>query len=148
SPPRRQSSTTPNLYVALEHDLEIIPVLKKMDLPGAMPEEVKDQIIELIGGKREDIIPASGKTGLGVHDILDAIVDRVPPPVGDREAPLQALIFDSVFNSFRGIMAYFKVENGEIRKGDKVKFVATGKEYIADEIGTLKLNQVAKDVIR
>lgn len=143
-----QAQTISNLYLALEHDLEIIPVLNKMDLPGAMPEEVKDQIIELIGGKREDIIPASGKTGLGVHDILDAIVDRVPPPVGDREAPLQALIFDSVFNSFRGIMAYFKVENGEIRKGDKVKFAATGKEYIADEIGTLKLNQVAKDVIR
>src|SRR5690606_33542813 len=101
-----------------------------------------------IGGKREDIIPASGKTGLGIPEILSAIVERVPPPVGDPQAPLQALIFDSVYNSFRGIMAYFKVVNGEIRKGEKVKFVATGKEYIADEIGTLKLNQVAKDVIR
>ncbi|QNL48648.1 elongation factor 4 [Olivibacter sp. SDN3] len=143
-----QAQTISNLYLALEHDLEIIPILNKMDLPGAMPEEVKDQIIELIGGKREDIIPASGKTGLGVPDILTAIVERVPPPVGDPAAPLQALIFDSVFNSFRGIMAYFKVENGEIRKNDKVKFIATGKEYIADEIGTLKLSQVPKDVIR
>src|SRR5690606_313969 len=125
-----------------------IPVLNKMDLPGAMPEEVKDQIIDLIGGRREDIIPASGKTGLGVYDILNAIVERVPPPVGDPEAPLQALIFDSVFNSFRGIMAYFKVENGEIRKGDKVKFIATGREYTADEIGTLKLTQQPKDVIK
>jgi GTP-binding protein LepA len=143
-----QAQTISNLYLALEHDLEIIPILNKMDLPGAMPEEVKDQIIDLIGGKREDIIPASGKTGLGVSDILRAIVERVPAPVGDPEAPLQALIFDSVFNSFRGIMAYFKVQNGEIRKNDKVKFIATGKEYIADEIGTLKLNQVPKDVIR
>src|SRR5690606_18233710 len=136
------------LYLALEHDLEIIPILNKMDLPGAMPEEVKDQIIDLIGGKREDIIPASGKTGMGVPDILQAIIERIPAPVGDPQAPLQALIFDSVFNSFRGIMAYFKVENGEIRKGDRVKFVATGKEYFADEIGTLKLNQVAKSVIK
>src|SRR5690606_34364438 len=104
--------------------------------------------IELIGGKREDIIPASGKTGLGIPDILSAIVERVPPPEGDPTAPLQALIFDSVYNSFRGIMAYFKVVNGEIRKGEKVKFVATGKEYDADEIGTLKLNQIPKDVIR
>lgn len=143
-----QAQTISNLYLALEHDLEIIPILNKMDLPGAMPEEVKDQIIDLIGGKREDIIPASGKTGLGVSDILRAIVERVPAPVGDPEAPLQALIFDSVFNSFRGIMAYFKVQNGEIRKNDKVKFIATGKEYIADEIGTLKLNQVPKDIIR
>src|SRR5690606_29119245 len=143
-----QAQTISNLYLALEHDLEIIPILNKMDLPAAMPEEVKDQIIELIGGKREEIIPASGKTGMGVPDILRAIVERVPHPVGDPTAPLQALIFDSVFNSFRGIMAYFKVENGEIRKGDKVKFVATGKEYNADEVGTLKLNQVAKDVIK
>jgi len=143
-----QAQTISNLYLALEHDLEIIPILNKMDLPGAMPEEVKDQIIDLIGGKREEIIPASGKTGMGVPDILQAIVERIPHPVGDPDAPLQALIFDSVFNSFRGIMAYFKVENGEIRKNDKVKFIATGKEYIADEIGTLKLNQVPKDVIR
>lgn len=143
-----QAQTISNLYLALEHDLEIIPILNKMDLPGAMPEEVKDQIVELIGGKREEIIPASGKTGMGIPDILNAIVDRVPAPVGDPQAPLQALIFDSVYNSFRGIMAYFKVVNGEIRKGDKVKFVATGKAYDADEIGTLKLNQVPKDVIR
>ncbi|WP_028298345.1 translation elongation factor 4 [Olivibacter sitiensis] len=143
-----QAQTISNLYLALEHDLEIIPILNKMDLPGAMPEEVKDQIIDLIGCKREDIIPASGKTGLGVPDILKAIVERIPAPLGDPEAPLQALIFDSVFNSFRGIMAYFKVENGEIRKGDKVKFIATGKEYVADEIGTLKLNQVPKEVIK
>lgn len=143
-----QAQTISNLYLALEHDLEIIPVLNKMDLPGAMPEEVKDQIIELIGGDREDIIPASGKTGLGVDNILDAIINRVPPPQGDPKAPLQALIFDSVFNSFRGIMAYFKVENGEIRKGDKVKFVATDKEYIADEVGVLKLQMHPRDVIK
>jgi len=143
-----QAQTISNLYLALEHDLEIIPILNKMDLPGAMPEEVKDQIVDLIGGKREDIIPASGKTGLGVMDILDAIIDRVPAPVGDPDAPLQALIFDSVFNSFRGIMAYFKVQNGEIKKGDRVKFIATGKEYFADEVGTLKVNQIPKSVIK
>ena len=143
-----QAQTISNLYLALEHDLEIIPILNKMDLPGAMPEEVKDQIIELIGCKREEIIPASGKTGQGVHDILRAIVERVPAPVGNPESELQALIFDSVFNSFRGIIAYFKVLNGEIRKGDKVKFVATGKEYIAEEVGTLKLKQAPKDVIK
>ena len=143
-----QAQTISNLYLALEHDLEIIPILNKMDLPGAMPEEVKDQIIELIGCKREDIIPASGKTGMGVHDILRAIVDRVPAPKGNPEGELQALIFDSVFDSFRGIVAYFKVLNGEIRKKDKVKFVATDKEYIAEEVGTLKLKQLPKDVIR
>ncbi len=143
-----QAQTISNLYLALEHDLEIIPVLNKMDLPGAMPEEVKDQIIELIGGDRKDIIPASGKTGLGIDNILDAIINRVPSPQGDPKAPLQALIFDSVFNSFRGIMAYFKVENGEIRKGDKVKFVATNKEYIADEVGVLKLQMQPRDVIK
>jgi len=143
-----QAQTISNLYLALENDLEIIPVLNKMDLPGAMPEEVKDQIVELIGCKREDILAASGKTGMGVHDILKAIVARVPPPVGDPQAPLQALIFDSVFNSFRGIIAYFKVVNGEIRKGDRVKFFATEKEYIADEVGTLKLKQLPKDVIK
>jgi len=143
-----QAQTISNLYLALENDLEIIPVLNKMDLPGAMPEEVKDQIVDLIGCKREDILAASGKTGMGVHDILRAIVERVPAPKGDPEAPLQALIFDSVFNSFRGIIAYFKVVNGEIRKNDKVKFVATERQYIADEVGTLKLNQVPKDVIK
>src|SRR5690625_4550894 len=142
-----QAQTISNLYLALEHDLEIIPILNKMDLPGAMPEEVSDQIIDLIGGSREDIIPASGKTGQGVHDILNAIIDKVPAPTGDTEAPLQALIFDSVFNSYRGIMAYFKVENGVIKKGDKVKFVATGKEYFADEVGTLKLGLVPKNQI-
>ncbi|MEJ7779857.1 MAG: translation elongation factor 4 [Daejeonella sp.] len=143
-----QAQTISNLYLALEHDLEIIPVLNKMDLPGAMPEEVKDQIIELIGCKREDIIPASGKTGLGVDNILKAIVERVPAPKGNPDGELQALIFDSVFNSFRGIIAYFKVLNGEIRKGDKVKFVATDKDYIAEEVGTLKLTQKPKDVIK
>ncbi|MFA6085259.1 translation elongation factor 4 [Mucilaginibacter sp.] len=143
-----QAQTISNLYLALENDLEIIPVLNKMDLPGAMPEEVKDQIVELIGCKREEILAASGKTGMGVHDILRAIVDRVPAPVGDPDAPLQALIFDSVYNSFRGIVAYFKVVNGEIRKGDKVKFFATEKQYIAEEVGTLKLKQLPKDVIK
>ena len=143
-----QAQTISNLYLALENDLEIIPILNKMDLPGAMPEEVKDQIIELIGCKREDIIPASGKTGLGVDNILRAIVERVPAPKGNPDGELQALIFDSVFNSFRGIIAYYKVLNGEIRKGDKVKFVATDKDYIAEEVGTLKLTQKPKDVIK
>ena len=143
-----QAQTISNLYLALEHDLEIIPILNKMDLPGAMPEEVKDQIIELIGCKREEIIPASGKTGLGVDNILRAIVERVPSPKGNPDGELQALIFDSVFNSFRGIIAYFKILNGEIRKGDRVKFVATDKDYIAEEVGTLKLTQKAKDVIK
>lgn len=143
-----QAQTISNLYLALEHDLEIIPILNKMDLPGAMPEEVKDQIVELIGCKRDEIIPASGKTGMGVLDILKAIIDRVPAPVGNPDGELQALIFDSVYNSFRGIVAYFKVINGEIRKGDKVKFVATSKEYIAEEVGTLKLTQKPKDVIK
>jgi GTP-binding protein LepA len=143
-----QAQTISNLYLALENDLEIIPILNKMDLPGAMPEEVKDQIVELIGCKREEIIAASGKTGMGVHDILRAIVERVPAPVGDPKAPLQALIFDSVYNSFRGIVAYFKVVNGEIRKGERVKFFATEKQYIADEVGTLKLKQSPKDVIK
>ena len=143
-----QAQTISNLYLALEHDLEIIPILNKMDLPGAMPEEVKDQIIDLIGCKREEIIPASGKTGLGITEILQAIIDRVPAPVGDPEAPLQALIFDSVFNSFRGIIAYYKVVNGEIRKGDKVKFINTGKEYLADEVGVLKLNMLPKTTVK
>ncbi|MCH7534456.1 MAG: elongation factor 4 [Bacteroidetes bacterium] len=136
-----QAQTISNLYLAIEHDLEIIPVMNKMDMDTAMPEEVTDQIIDLIGCKAEDVIPASGKTGLGVEDMLRAIVEKIPPPKGSTTAPLQALIFDSVFNSFRGIIAYFKVENGIIKKGDKVKFVATGKEYIADEVGVLKLEQ-------
>src|SRR5476649_1061729 len=143
-----QAQTISNLYLALGQDLEIIPILNKMDLPGAMPEEVKDQIVELIGCKWETIIAASGKTGMGVHDILRAIVERIPAPVGDPAAPLQALIFDSVYNSFRGIVAYFKVVNGEIRKGDRVKFFATEKQYIADEVGTLKLKQSPRDVIK
>jgi GTP-binding protein LepA len=143
-----QAQTISNLYLALEHDLEIIPILNKMDLPGAMPEEVKDQIIDLIGCKREEIIPASGKTGMGIPEILQAIVERVPAPVGDPTAPLQALIFDSVFNSFRGIIAYYKVVNGEIKKGDKVKFINTGKQYLADEVGILKLDMSPRNVVK
>ena len=135
-----QAQTISNLYMAIEHDLEIIPVMNKIDLPGAMPEEVEDQIMDLLGCKREDIIRASGKTGEGVELILQAIVERIKPPVGDPEAPLQCLIFDSVFNSFRGIIAYFKVVNGTMRSGDMVKFVATDKEYLADEIGILRLD--------
>jgi GTP-binding protein LepA len=137
-----QAQTISNLYLALEHELEIIPILNKMDLPGAMPEEVKDQIEELILCDRDDIIPASGKTGLGVDKILEAIINRVPPPKGDPKAPLKALIFDSVFNSFRGIIAYYKIIDGELRKGDHVKFINTGKQYHADEIGVLKMTQV------
>jgi GTP-binding protein LepA len=137
-----QAQTISNLYMAIEHDLEIIPVMNKMDMDSAMPEEVEDQIVELLGCKPEEIIRASGKTGMGVHDILHAIVERVPAPKGDPQAPLQCLIFDSVFNSFRGIIAYFKIENGTINKGDLVKFVATGKEYNADEIGILKLDMM------
>jgi GTP-binding protein LepA len=136
------------LYLALEHDLEIIPVLNKMDLPGAMPEEVKDQIVELIGCDRDDILAASGKTGMGVHDILEAIVARVPAPKGDPDGPLQALIFDSVFNSFRGIYAYFRVINGSIKKGDKVKFMSTGSEYFADEIGLLRLKPEPRNEVK
>ena len=135
-----QAQTISNLYMALEHDLEIIPIINKVDLPSAMPEEVEDQIIELLGCKREEIIRASGKTGLGVDDILRAIVERIPAPTGDPDGPLQCLIFDSVFNPFRGIIAYFKVVNGKIRKGDHVKFIATGKEYDADEVGVLRLD--------
>jgi len=134
-----QAQTISNLYMALEHDLEIIPIMNKMDMDNAMPEEVEDQIVELLGCKPEEIIRASGKTGMGVDDILEAVVNRVPAPKGDPEAPLQCLIFDSVFNSFRGIIAYFKIENGTINKGDFVKFVNTEKEYYADEIGVLKL---------
>ena len=143
-----QAQTISNLYLALENDLEIIPVLNKIDLPSANPEEVKDQIIDLIGCNREDIIPASAKTGIGIENILKAIVDRVSHPEGDEKAPLQALIFDSVFNPFRGIEAYFKVVNGTIRKGDKVKFFATEKEYFADEIGALKLDQEPRKEIK
>ncbi len=143
-----QAQTISNLYLAIDHNLEIIPVLNKMDLQNAMPEEVKDQIVDLIGCSREDIIEASGKTGLGVDRILEDIINKIPPPVGDPKAPLQALIFDSVFNSFRGIFAYFKVRNGEIHTGDHVKFVATGKEYFAEEIGVLKLKPEPRKVLR
>lgn len=142
-----QAQTISNLYLALEHDLEIIPVLNKMDLPNAIPEVVEDQIIDLIGCDREDIIHASGKTGMGVETILERIVEKVPSPTGDPDAPLQALIFDSVFNSFRGVIAYFKIVNGQIRKKDLVKFVATRKQYDADEIGVLKLGMVPRDVL-
>ena len=135
-----QAQTISNLYMAIEHDLEIIPIMNKMDMDNAMPDEVEDQIIELVGCKRDEIIRASGKTGLGIEDILKAIIERVAAPKGDPEAPLQCLIFDSVFNSFRGIIAYFKIENGTINKGDLVKFVNTEKEYYAEEIGILKLD--------
>jgi GTP-binding protein LepA len=143
-----QAQTISNLYLALEHDLEIIPVLNKIDLPSANPEEVKDQIVDLLGCDRNDIIAASGKTGMGVDLILEAIVARIPAPKGDENAPLQALIFDSVFNSFRGIEAYFKVVNGTIQKGQKVRFMATGKNYNADEIGILRLKKDPKDTIK
>ena len=140
-----QAQTISNLYLALEHDLEIIPILNKMDLPSANPEEVKDQIVDLIGCKLEDILSASGKTGLGVDKILEAIVARVPAPKGDPAAPLQALIFDSVFNSFRGIIAYFRIMNGTLRKGDKVKFFNTEVVYDADEVGVLKMDLKPQD---
>ena len=139
-----QAQTISNLYMAIDHDLEIIPVINKIDMPSAMPDEVEDEIIDLIGCEREEIIRASGRTGEGVEDILEAVVKRVPHPSGDSEKPLQALIFDSVFNSFRGIIAYFKIENGTIRKGDKVKFFNTGMEYTADEVGVLKMDMIPK----
>ncbi|MCC7453366.1 MAG: elongation factor 4, partial [Crocinitomix sp.] len=135
-----EAQTISNLYLALENNLEIIPVLNKMDLPGAQPEEVTDEIVDLIGCRAEDVIPASGKTGFGVDKILEAIVSRIPAPKGDVDAPLQAMIFDSVFNSFRGIIAYYRVINGKIKKGDKVKFVNTEHEYIAEEIGILRMD--------
>ena len=135
-----EAQTISNLYLALENDLEIIPILNKMDLPGAQPEEVTDEIVDLIGCDPSDVIPASGKTGLGVPEILKAIIERIPAPVGDVEAPLQAMIFDSVFNSFRGIIAYYRVLNGKIKKGDLVKFVNTEREYYADEIGILRMD--------
>ena len=142
-----QAQTISNLYMAIDNDLEIIPILNKIDLPSAMPEEVEDQIVELLGCKREEIIRASGKTGQGVYDILAAIIEKIPTPKGDPDAPLQALIFDSVFNSFRGIIAYFKIVNGSIKKGDLVKFFATEKEYNADEIGVLKLTMSPRDEV-
>ncbi len=143
-----EAQTISNLYLALEHDLEIIPILNKMDLASAMPEEVSDQIIELIGCKMEDIIPASGKTGLGVDKILEAVIHKVPAPKGDENAPLQAMIFDSVFNSFRGIIAYYRVKNGVLKKGQKVRFFNTGKDYFADEIGVLKMDLLPKKEVK
>ena len=140
-----QAQTISNLYMALEHDLEIIPVINKIDMPSAMPDEVEDEIVDLLGCDRSEIIRASGKTGEGVQDILDAVVERVSHPTGNPEAPLQALIFDSVFNSFRGIIAYFKIENGTITKGDKVKFFNTGMEYDADEVGVLKMDMIPRN---
>ncbi|MGQ9846571.1 MAG: translation elongation factor 4 [Bacteroidales bacterium] len=142
-----QAQTISNLYQAIDHNLEVIPVLNKMDMPAAMPDEVKDQIVDLLGCKREDIIEASAKTGMGIESILNAIVEKIPPPHGDPNAPLQALIFDSVFNSFRGIIAYFRVFNGTLRTHDHVKFVNTGADYYADEIGILKLGLQAQNEI-
>ena len=143
-----QAQTISNLYLALENDLEIIPVLNKVDLPSANPEEVTDDIVDLLGCDPEEVIHASGKTGFGVENILKAIIERIPAPKGDINAPLQALIFDSVYNTFRGIETYFRVFDGEIKKGQKIKFVATGKDYFADEVGTLKLTQVAKQSVK
>jgi len=143
-----QAQTISNLYLALENDLEIIPVLNKVDLPSANPEEVTDDIVDLLGCNSEEIIPASAKTGLGIKDIIEAIIQRIPPPKGKPDAPLQALIFDSVYNPFRGIETYFRVINGEIQKGQKIQFIATGKNYFADEIGTLKLKQEPKKIIK
>ena len=143
-----EAQTISNLYLAIDNDLEIIPILNKMDLPGAMPEEVTDQIVDLIGCGIDEVIPASGKTGLGVDKILQAIVNRIPAPKGDETAPLQAMIFDSVFNSFRGIIAYYRVLNGVLKKGQEVKFFNTGKTYSADEIGVLKMDLVQKNEVK
>ena len=143
-----QAQTISNLYLALENDLEIIPILNKVDLPSANPEEVTDDIVDLLGCDPEEVIHASGKTGFGVDNILTAIIDRIPAPKGDPEAPLQALIFDSVYNSYRGIETYFRILNGEIKKGQRIKFMATDNEYFADEVGTLKLNQVVKKSVK
>ena len=143
-----QAQTISNLYLALENDLEIIPVLNKVDLPSANPEEVTDDIVDLLGCRPEEVIHASGKTGFGVGNIIQAIIDRVPAPKGDPDAPLQALIFDSVYNSYRGIETYFRIMNGEIKKGQRIKFMATNNEYFADEVGTLKLNQVVKQSVK
>jgi GTP-binding protein LepA len=140
-----EAQTISNLYLALEHDLTIIPVLNKIDLPGAMPEEVKDQIVDLLGCDREDIIPASAKQGIGIEEILQAIIERIAPPTGLPDAPLQAMIFDSVYNSFKGVEVYFRIFNGTVRQGDQVKFVNTGKSYEADELGVLRLGQVPQE---
>src|SRR5688500_51039 len=143
-----QAQTISNLYLAIENDLEIIPVINKIDMDGAMIEEVKDQIIDLIGCKPEDILLASGRTGLGVDAILEAIVNRIPAPTGDENVPLQALIFDSMFNSFRGIIVYYRILHGSIKKGDKVKFVSTDLEYEADEVGIIKLKMTEKNEVK
>ncbi|MDO4801835.1 MAG: translation elongation factor 4, partial [Prevotellaceae bacterium] len=143
-----QAQTISNLYMAIEHDLEIIPVINKIDMTSAMPDEVEDEIVELLGCKHEEVLRASARTGEGIEAILQAVVDRIPHPVGDTEAPLQALIFDSVFNSFRGIIAYFKIVNGCIHEGDKVKFFNTGMEYTADEIGVLKMDMIPQKELR
>lgn len=143
-----QAQTISNLYLALENDLEIIPVLNKVDLPSANPEEVTDDIVDLLGCDAEEVIPASAKTGIGIEEILEAIIERVPPPSGDPDAPLQALIFDSVYNPFRGVETYFRVIDGSIKKNQNIKFMATGNNYFADEIGTLKLNQVPKTEVK
>jgi GTP-binding protein LepA len=143
-----QAQTISNLYLAIEHDLEIIPILNKVDMENANIEEVADQVIDLIGCKREDIILASGKTGIGVPEIMKAIVERIPAPKGDADAPLQALIFDSVFNSFRGVIAYFRIMNGTLKKGDKIRFFYGSREYLADEIGILQINQMPRDVLK
>ena len=143
-----EAQTISNLYLALEHDLEIIPILNKMDLPGAQPEEVTDQIVELIGCDPSEVIPASGKTGLGVMEILTAVIDRIPSPKGDESEPLQAMIFDSVFNPFRGIIAYFRVMNGVLRKGEKIKFLHTGKSYSAEEVGILKMDLQPRNEVK
>jgi len=143
-----QAQTISNLYLALENDLEIIPVLNKVDLPSANPEEVTDDIVDLLGCKAEEVIPASAKTGIGIQAILEAVIKHIPAPDGKENEPLQALVFDSVYNPFRGVETYFRVINGEIKKGQKIKFVATGKSYSADEIGTLKLTQAPKPVIK
>jgi GTP-binding protein LepA len=143
-----QAQTISNLYLALENDLEIIPVLNKVDLPSANPEEVTDDIVDLLGCKPEDVIPASAKSGLGIQEILTAIIERIPAPKGNPDESLQALVFDSVYNPFRGVETYFRVINGEIKKGQKIKFVATDKNYYADEVGTLKLVQHPKQSIK
>jgi GTP-binding protein LepA len=142
-----QAQTISNLYLALENDLEIIPVLNKIDLPSANPEEVTDDIVDLLGCNSEEIIPASAKTGFGIDSIISSIIERIPPPKGKKDGQLQALIFDSVYNPFRGVETFFRIINGEISKGQKIQFMATGKTYFADEIGTLKLNQEPKKII-
>ncbi len=142
-----QAQTISNLYLAIENDLEIIPVINKIDMTSAMVEEVQDQILDLVGGKREDIVLASGKTGQGIEDIMEAIISRIPSPKGDESAPLQALIFDSTFNAYRGVIAYFRILNGQLRKGDQVRFVNTENEYYADEVGILKMNNVPKKML-